>query len=146
MAGRIGHITRLAIATGTALKTMVQLVAATNHAIKILEIAIGFDGVSATQEPVLVTLTRQTDAGTMSSLTPVKGDDSVADTLDTTAQHTATSEPTAGDVLKVWKVHPQQQIVIAFGDGIMVGAGDRIGLVVTSPDAHNADVHIEFEE
>jgi len=148
MAGRIGTAKIAGVATGTSVKTLIQLIAASNHAIKIRQVSIGFHGTSATAEPIKVELKRQTDAGTMSSLTPVKGDDSCGDTLDTTAQHTATAEPTAGDILWNMPVHPQAPLIWEppWDAPIVVGAGDRIGLAVTAGADVNCDATIIFEE
>ena len=148
MAARFGIATQAGIATGSSLKTLMQLVAAANHAIRLTEIAIGLHGTSNTAEPILVQLTRQTDAGTMSALTPVKADDSVADSLATTAQHTATVEPTSTDVLRSWTVHPQTGLIVQAHDlaPIIIGAGDRIGLRVTAAADVNADVTMAWEE
>ena len=91
MSAFIGIATTAEIAlTAATAKTIMQLVAASNHRVKLLEWGVYFDGTSTTAEPVQVRLLRQTTAGTMSSLTPTKNDDSLAETLQTTAQHTAT--------------------------------------------------------
>lgn len=149
MAGRIGIAQQAAVALAAAtVKTVVQVVAAANHAIKIRSFNVSFDGIDNTDEPVTVVLMRQTTAGTMSALTPVKNDDSCGDTLDTTAQHTATAEPTSGDVLYTITVHPQTSRNFVFDPDLcpIVGAGDRVGLVCTAPDAVNVDAGIVFEE
>ena len=148
MAGRFGRGVKASIATGTSVKTLMQLVAAANHAIKITEISISFDGTNNTHEPILVEILRQTDAGTMTSLTLVKADDSIADSLDTTGQHTATAEPTAGDILWAAKIHPQTGVVYPLGDGnpIAVGAGDRLGVRATAANDVDAAVVMAFEE
>lgn len=148
MANRHGVALKTGISTGTSAKTLLQVVAAANHGVRITEVAIGFHGVNATHEPILVELLRQTTAGTMSSLTPVKGDDGVSDTLDTTAQHTATAEPTAGDILRAWTVHPQTGLVYIAPPGapITAPAAGRIGLRVTAANSVNADCYVAFEE
>ncbi len=148
MALRQGIAKLAGVATGTSAKTLIQLVAAANHAIQVVECGIGFHGVNNTHEPILVELLRQTDAGTMSALTLVKGDDSNGDTLDTTAQHTATAEPSAGDILRAWTVHPQTGLVYQAHDlaPIVVGAGDRLGLRVTAANNVNADAYLVFVE
>lgn len=137
----------VALAAATA-KTVLQLVAAANHRVQVLEWSVAFDGTSTTAEPVLVELLRQTTAGTMSALTPVKMDDSLSETLQTTAQHTATAEPTAGDVLRRIEVHPQQGFVQEFGLGneIIVGGGDRVGIRCTAPAVVNVVAGIRFCE
>jgi hypothetical protein len=88
-------------------KTVLQIVAAANHRVRVERWGVFFDGVSVTAEPVQVRVLRQTTAGTMSANTPKKLDDSIADSVLTTAQDNATVEPTAGDVLDVVDVHPQ---------------------------------------
>lgn len=148
MAARHGIAKLSGVATGTSAKTLIQLVAAANHAIKITEIGCSFAGITNTDAPILVELLRQTDAGTMTSLTPKKADDSIADTLDTTAQHTATAEPTGSDVIRDWRVHPQTGLVEQISDmaPIIVGAGDRIGLRVTAGVSVTCASYLCFEE
>jgi len=148
MAGRRGVALQKDMATGTDLKTLLQLIAAANHAVDIIEVGISFHGENNTHEPITVDLLRQSTAGTMSALTPVKADDSQGDTLDTTAQHTATVEPTPGEVLRVWAVHPQTGFVWQRHDlaEIRLGAGDRVGLRVHAAVTVKADAYICFEE
>jgi hypothetical protein len=148
MAGRIGVARVAGVTLPAAVETGVQIKAATNHAVKVLEIGVSFHGTSATNEPVLVDALRQTTAGTASALTLVKQDDSQGDTFDTTAQHTFTAEPTAGDILRSWAIHPQRNIVYPVDPlaPILVGAGDYFGVRATAPDAVNADFYIVFEE
>ncbi len=112
-------------------KTIVQLVAPTNQRVKLLGWGIAFEGVLTTGQPVAVRLLRQSTAGTMTSLTPVNLN-SVAETIQSTAQHTATAEPTPGDILFTGFIHPQQGIVVQFPFGyeIIVAGGGRLGLEV----------------
>jgi hypothetical protein len=143
----IAQTAEVALSAATA-KTVIQLVAATNHRVKVLRWGVFFDGVSVSAEPVQVRLLRQTTAGTMSSLTPVKLDDSLAETLQTTAQHTATAEPTAGDVVDVVEVHPQSgyEIIYPLGQEVIIGGGDRLGIECTAPAGVNVRAKIVFEE
>lgn len=143
----IAQTAEVALSAATA-KTVLQLVAATNHRVRILGWGVFFDGVSATAEPVQVEVMIQTTAGTMSSLTPVKLDRSISDTLLTTAQHTATAEPTASDVLDTIEVHPQQGYEKQFLPGqeiILVGAG-KLGIKCTAPATVNVRAKFIFEE
>jgi hypothetical protein len=149
MAAFIGLATTAEIAlTAATPKTVLQLVAATNHRVKLLAWGVYFDGVSSTAEPVQVRLLRQTDAGTSSALTPTKNDDSIADTLLTTARHTATVEPTGGDLLKGIEVHPQSAYEEAcpFGQEFIIGGGDRLGIECNAPAAVNVRAWARFEE
>lgn len=136
------------VTTGTSAKTLLQLVAASNHAVKIDEISISFNGTSNTAEPIKVDVLRQTTAGTMSSLTLVKDPDDWDETIQTTAQHTATAEPTASDVLLSEHVHPQQGYTwqAPFGREIKIGGGDRLGVRVTAPASVSAIVRVSGEE
>ena len=95
-----------------------------------------------------VRLLRQTDAGTASALTPVKNDNSIAETLLTTAQHDVTVEPTASDVLCCAEVHPQSGYVHQYrpGEEPIIGGADRVGLEATAPAVVNARAYIKFEE
>jgi len=149
MAAFIGsaQITEEALAAATA-ETLIQLVAVANHRVKVLRWGVSFDGVSVTAEPVQIRLLRQTTAGTGAALTPVKMDDSIADTLLTTAQQDFTAEPTAGDVLESYEVHPQQGVVMMYplGQEPIIGGGDRMGIEVTAPAVVNARAFFVFEE
>lgn len=149
MAGRYFSATKsgVALAAATA-KTAVQVIAATNHAVKVWGLAVSFNGVSNTDEPALVQIVRQTDAGTMSALTPTKKDDSVGDTLDSTAQHTASAEPTTTDVLWESYCHPQTGLREFFNEKTcpVIGAGDRLGVRLTAPDAVDCTVQLDCEE
>lgn len=148
MAGVRFKATKSDIATGTALKTLLQVVAAANHAILIDEISISFKGTSNTATPILVQIARQSTAGTMTSLTPVKDPDDTDETLQVTAQHTATVEPTTGDVLMEENVHPQTGYTwqAPFGRAIKIGGGDRLAVRVTAAADVNAAVRVAGEE
>ena len=137
----------IALTAATA-KTVIQLVAASNHPVKLLGWGVFFDGTSSTAEPVVVELLRQTTAGTMTSLTPVKVDPGRDETLQTTAQHTATAEPTAGDVLARRNVHPQSgyEVMYPFGQEMIIPGGGRIGIRCTAPAGVNVAAEMRFEE
>jgi len=143
----LAQTAEVALAAATP-KTVVQIAAPANHRAKILGWGVFFDGVVTTGEPVQVALVRQSTAGTMSSLTPVKIDDSIAETLLVTALHTATVEPTTGDTIDMCEVHPQQgfEIIYPLGQEPICGGGDRVGIVCTSPSVVNVRAKIRFEE
>lgn len=148
MAGVRIKATKSAISTGTSEKTLIQVVAASNHAVLVEEISLSFNGTSNSATPILVQVARQTTAGTMSALTPVKDPDDSDETLQTTAQHTATAEPTKGDVLMHEYVHPQHGYTwqAPFGGKIKIGGGDRLGVIVTAGADVNAAVRVVGEE
>lgn len=133
--------------TAATVKTVVQVVAPANQRQKIKGYGVSFDGTSVTAEPVQVELLRQTTAGTMTALTPVK---LVAgsETVQSTAQHTATAEPTAGDILDSIEVHPQggYEKILPFNQEIENPGGGRIGIRCTAPAGVNVRAKIIFEE
>lgn len=136
----------IALSAATA-KTVLQITAPTNQRVRVKEWGVFFDGVSTTGEPVQVRVLRQTTAGTMSSATPVARDGHT-ETVQTTASHTATAEPTAGNVLDVVEVHPQSgyEKIFPLGDEIIVPGGGRLGIECTAPAGVNVRAKIAFEE
>ena len=152
MAAKQGIALQKAVALAAATpKTVLQLVAAANHGIEITEVSLGFDGTDNTKKSVLVELVRQTTAGTMTALTIADANDAETDTFDTTAQHSATAEPTGAggaEVMRHWRVHPQGGGVIPIQDlaGVHVKAGGRIGLRLTADSAVNVDPYVCFTE
>lgn len=136
------------IATGTAAKTLVQIIAAANHRVLIKQVSVCFRGTSNSDAPVLIQILRQTNAGTMSSQTLTKQSPGDDETLQTTATHTATGEPGSGDLVQSYAIHPQQGMIWqhTFGDPIIVPGGTRLGVVVTAGADVNAVVTILGEE
>lgn len=143
----IAQTPEVALTAETA-ETVLQLAAPSNHRVKVLRWAVFFDGTSGSAAPVEVILVRQTTAGTMTALTPKKLDDSLSETLQTSAQHTATAEPTATDVVDMIEVHPQSgfEIIFPLGQEVIIGGGDRLGIKCTAPAAVNVRAKMVFEE
>jgi hypothetical protein len=136
------------VSTGTSLKTILQIVAASNHAVMIDEISVSFQGTSNTASPILVKVARNTSAGTMSALTLAKDPDDWGETMQTTAQHTATAEPTEGTVILEEYVHPQTGYTwqAPHGKAIKIGGGDRLGISVTAGASVSCAVRCTGEE
>ena len=138
------------VATGTAKKTILQVTPAANHRVKVSEWGISFNGTTNTDAPIEVELVRQTDAGTMTSLTLVKVNEDDGETLQTTAQHTSTSEPTEGSVRKRSYIHPQGGMVwqAPFGQEIILtgSTSDRLALVVTAGVSVSCEAYMVCEE
>lgn len=141
----------LALSAATT-KTLIQVIAAANHRVKIKGWGIYFDGTSVTGEPVQVELLRQSTAigGTPTANNPVKDDPDATETVQTTAQIYGTSptEPTAGDVLDMCEVHPQgsYEVKYGLGDEKVIKGGGRMGIRATAPAAVNARVKLFLEE
>ena len=128
-------------------KTVVQIIAPANQRLKIKRWGVFFDGVAGTAAPVQVRLLRQTDAGTVTSLTPVK-QVAGSETVQTTAGYNASSEPTEGDIIDIAEVHPQSgyEVVIPFDMPIEVPGGGRVGIDCRAPAGVNVRGKIVFEE
>ena len=148
MAGiRARAITAEVALTAATARTVLQLVAPANQRVLVTSWGVFFDGTSVTAEPVVVVLEKQTTAGTMSALTPTKLSGG-SETLQTTAQHTATAEPTSGDLIDRIEVHPQSgfQDNLPHGREIPVLGGQRLAIKCTAPAGVNVVAKVEFEE
>lgn len=149
MSRNFGSLTtngEIALSAATA-KTVLQLVAPANTILAVHGFEVSFDGVSNTAEPVIIQLLRQTTAGTATSRTPLKTKDR-STALAATGSENASAEPTAGDILKTFHVHPQAGVVYPFTlDGeLELPGGGRLGLKLTAPASVNTLATINFEE
>ena len=148
MAGIRAIATTGELSTGTSAKTLLQLLAASNHRVLLHELMVTFKGTSSTASPILVELIRQTAAGTMSASTINKVDPGVDETLQTTATENASSEPSGTEVLNSWLVHPQGGATwqAQFGGAYVIPGGGRLGIRVTASADVNATVSATIEE
>jgi hypothetical protein len=152
MAGVRFKVRTNGIATGTSAKTLLQIKAATNHAVLVEEVSISFAGTNNTHAPIRVDIMRQTTAGTMTASgtnsSIVKDPDDSSETLQTTASDTATVEPIASDILRTEYVHPQTGWTwqARYRGEIKVGGGDYLGIRVTAGNDVSAVVTLFGEE
>jgi len=130
-------------------KTLLQIVTPTNIGVAVKGFSVTFDSSPGTVAPE-VDLLIQTTAGTMSSATPQKEDQRISDSIQTTAQKTATAEPTAGAVLRRYMTQPGGfEIRFSEDDEIRLAGATRLGLRIINPagaTAFNATAHISAEE
>lgn len=133
--------------TASTAKTVIQIQSPTGHRVKILGWGVFFDGANAATNPARCRLMRQTTAGTMTSGAPTKVA-TRAESLLTTMTHTATAEPTAGDVIEIVTCHPQQGYEVKFppGQEPTMGGGERVGIEVFVAAGVNCFPKIFFEE
>ena len=151
MAGNRFRARTAQIATGTSAKTILQIIAASNHAVMIDRVSISFEGTSNTAAPIQVDFVRQTDAGTMgtSASSIVKDPDDWAETIQTTIRDTSSSEPSGTVVLESFLVHPQGGMdwcAQRLEQRIKIGGGDRLGIRVTAPADVDCIVSVTGEE
>lgn len=150
MAGKKFRVTTPA--TGVALvaataKTALQLVAAANTPVVVPWIEVSFNGNAPTNVPVELLIERQTSVigGSPTALTPSEVPNGAPGTLQTTAAaSTGGAEPTGSDDYHKSFLHPQGRHVI-LGPFEVVG-GDRLGVVLTAPDAVNVHITLPGEE
>lgn len=134
--------------TAATAKTVLQVFAPANQRVKIKGWGVYFDGTSVSAEPVQIQLIRQTNAGTMSAVTPAKSDDSLPETVQSSASVDASAEPTNGDVLQYRNIHPQSgyEHVYGIGDEDWIKGGGRVAIRCTAPAAVNVIPWIKCEE
>lgn len=137
-----------ALAAATA-ETVLQLRGVTTTKAKIIEWGVFFDGVSATEQPVRVRVIRQTTDGTASAATEAEWDEDGPEAL-VTGFHSFTAEPTVGEVLADYNVHPQAGIAMQYplGREIVLSAAttSRIGIECTAPAIVNVAAYLVWEE
>jgi hypothetical protein len=129
-------------------ETLIQLAAPANQRVKILRWGVFFDGTQPRNEPVQIRLLRQTSSGTADALSLVLLDDSLSETPQTSARSNFTAEPSSGDVLESYNIHPQQGIFVPYvlGQELILGGGGRIGVDCNAPNNVNARAFIIGEE
>lgn len=148
-----------ALACGTALKTLLQLATPSTVKAGLIEVSITFDGTVASNRPVLVTLRRQTSAGSggasiAGNFGPNCQDEQNASTPTalTTAQQgpsgTWATEPTTGRVVRAWRVPPTSGYAhqLPLGQEIVIPYSSYLGVVVTADNAVNATVTAVWTE
>lgn len=135
------------------LNTVLQVVAAANHRTKVQGWGISIKGTSATDPPVLVTVVRQTTAGTMTAGAAgtdiSKKNSADTETIQTTVQKNATAEPTLGDIIESFEVHPQTgyRVFYPMGQEIVIPGGGRLGFRVASATlTYSCTVEVDAEE
>ncbi len=139
-----------AITTGTSIKTMIQLLAATNQCVKVGELSMSFNGTSNTNAPIYVETVKQTSAGTITNTTTlVKEDTGRAETIQTVGKDTATIEPTdSGAVTMAEYVHPQTGFLwqAPYAQEQFVAGAGRLGFRQTAVNSVSAGVRAVCEE
>lgn len=150
MAGLLAAAQTAEITSGTSKKTILQVIAASNHRVKVKELSVSFKGTSGSATPVLVQVLRQSDAGTGGdALTPQKFNESDQETLQTTAlKDIDSSEPTGTDEVMGEEVHPQGGWTwqAPFGGEIIIEGGNRLGIAVTAAESQTVKARAVFEE
>lgn len=137
-----------ALAAATA-ETLVQLRGVATTRAVLLGWSVSFDGISATDAPVVVRLLRQTTDGTGSAASEVAYDPAERAAL-LTSFHSFSAEGTAGDVLRTENVHPQGGYTEWFPEDarpvIAAATTSRIAIEATAPAIVNAVATLIWKE
>jgi hypothetical protein len=141
----------VALAAATA-KAVLGLKMPANRKGSLTAWGIYFDGISPTQEPVVVDLTRDTNTTghTATALTEVHYDVEETGSIVCVAGHTVTNYTTSGGILQTIEVHPQAGYEKSYVPGreIKFGGAAVSGLywVVTAPAICNCVIWAEWDE
>lgn len=132
---------------GTNEKAIIILTAPTNQRLKLKTLGIYFDGTTSTNKGVQIVLARVSTAGTATDATP-KLTGVGSETPQATAKINATADPTKGDILKIWKIHPQSgyEKVYPLGDEYLVPGGGRVAVFAKANAAVNLGATLDYEE
>ena len=142
-------VDNVALAAATA-KTVLQVATPATLRAVVREMQVSFDGVTASAVPGLVELLLQTTAGTASANTPAPHDAAAPASLVTASQN-ATVEPTAGTVIRRFRISPYGGLLIARFDGldgmepIRLPVSGRLGLRCTFAAIVNVNASLTFE-
>lgn len=139
-----------ALAAATA-ETLLQLRGSSSLKTSLIQWGVAFDATSATAEPVVVRLARQTTDGTATGASEVKQDPDDPAALVTSFHSFTGTEPTLGDILEEHEVYPGGIPLIVqypLGDEPIVDsdATSRLAIVVTAPAIVNAVAHMRWRE
>ena len=91
---------------------------------------------------------RQTSSGTASFFSLSKLDNSISETIQTTARWNFSDHPTDGDILESYNIHPQQGILVPYvlGQELIISGGTRLGISCAAPNNVNVTAYIIGEE
>jgi hypothetical protein len=128
----------------TAAKTMLQIIAASNHRCKGVYFDVSCSEGGTTDDTDLFEVLTQTTAGTGTSLTLQKYNSTDDETLQTTAARTHTVEPTAGNVIDSQMIHPFNG-KYRFGPYVVPG-GTRLAVRVTGAVGAKCNINVTGEE
>jgi len=131
-------------------QTMLQIKAPTNQRLVVTGVSVSFEGTANTDEPVLVQVVRQSDAGTGGdAVTPYPIDEGVDETLQATGlEDIDGGDPTETNLLWSELVHPQGGYTwfAPMRKPIDVKGGGRLAIDMHANDAVNCVCRFDYEE
>lgn len=136
--------------TASTAKTVITARAPAQQMLRILGVEIFGKGISNTDTPIKIEVSRiTTDGGTASTITPSPNDDDYTATPQGTYKGNYTSEPvTYGANLRIWEVHPQTSLIYMFpmGQEIILKNNNEIGFRATSGQTETISINLIIEE
>lgn len=139
----------VALSAATA-KTVMAITSPSQHGLVLTAAWIGFDGITAADEPVLVELvsfTQGTGTSTAVTLQQIRGR-AVAAATNFEGRKNFSAEPTGLAVLTEWSITPfagAAIIPLPLGREYTTGVSSALGLRMTAPQAVNVRVTLEAE-
>lgn len=138
-----------ALSAATA-KTVALLATPSTRRLKVKEVSVSFDGVTAANTPVLIELARYTADGTGTAYTPVKNDPAAPAAL-CSAKVNYSAEPTidTANVVANWRITPNGGAYteqLPLGDEPMCAVSSWIGIRATAAQTVNISGYIKFIE
>ncbi len=135
----------VALVAATA-KTVVNIASPATARFRVTGVEVSFDGVTAGNTPVLVELVRQTNAGTVTAVTPVPVDSAAPAALGTAGKN-ATVEPTGPTVIKSFRLSPNGGtafVPLVGADMITVPVSGFFGIRCTAAQNVNCNAEISY--
>ncbi len=136
------------IALTTAQKTIAMIFAPANQRVAVRGWGIAFDGVSSTAGCVDVKLAIVSSSGTYTGGTPNRDLRGTTETINTSGQFAATTEPSISSVLRSYEVNPMTGYERAFAqdEEIELAGGERFAILAIASSAVNCHTFISAEE
>lgn len=127
-------------------QTLLQIASPSDLRGRLLGFSVSFDGVDPSELPILVTLVRQTSAGTGDPITPAPIDVD-APAAQFTAEKAHTSEPSTSVILGSWFVTPVGGLVMmtyALDEAPIIDVSSRLALKAEPGNTVNAAATLTF--
>ena len=153
MAGVKAKFVTPEIATGTAAKVILLITAAANHRVLLKGFNIAFKGVTNTDAPILVRISRISDVGVGGISNPaLKLNPSDTEALQVTGLQGPAgawgTDPSLSETFWRTEVHPQltHREWFPFGEEIVIPGGASVGISVTASVSVSAIAAFDVEE
>lgn len=138
-----------AVASGTSAKTLVQIVAPSNHRLLVRRLSVSMQGTNPNQTPILIELIQQTSAGTSTSGAATKANQSDDETPQSTVLTAFTVEPTGSTVVESFYLQTTGIPLIydwPLTAPLVVPGSQRLGVRATADTTTQVRAQLNYEE